>query len=119
MKPIGEKRRIMADGSILQGSYGPAIHLTCQDAACILNAGEEEATVQITVYFTDKAPVGTYTLKVSENRTYYIHFNDLKGPEIPLNTDFSSVIISNLPVAVHHTRLDSWQAINALISTIA
>jgi hypothetical protein len=52
--------------------------------------------------------------------TQHVRFNDLTDPEpIPLDTDFASVIESDVPVVVQHTRLDSRQAENALLSTIA
>jgi hypothetical protein len=49
-----------------------------------------------------------------------MRFNDLRDPEpIPVATDFASVIESDEPIVVQHTRLDSRQAENALLSTIA
>jgi hypothetical protein len=38
---------------------------------------------------------------------------------IPRGTEYAAVIESNQPVVVQHTRLDSRQAENALLSTIA
>ncbi|MGI8893791.1 MAG: sensory rhodopsin transducer, partial [Bacteroidia bacterium] len=64
-------------------------------------------------------PVGPCELKVPARRTKHLRFNELKNPEIPRDTDYSSVIESDIPVVVQHTRLDSRQAENALISTIA
>ena len=53
-------------------------------------------------------------------RTKHIRFNDLTGPElIPRGTDYASVIESDVPVVVQHTRLDSRQAANALMTTMA
>lgn len=47
-------------------------------------------------------------------------FNDLREPApIPHGTDYASVIESSVPVVVQHTRLDSRQDANALITTIA
>jgi hypothetical protein len=44
----------------------------------------------------------------------------LSDPEqIPPAIDFASVIQSDVPIVVQHTRLDSRQAENALLSTIA
>jgi hypothetical protein len=57
---------------------------------------------------------------VAARRTRHIRFNDFKDPEpIPLDTDYSSLIESDVPVVVQHTRLDSRQEANALLSTIA
>ncbi|HET6756263.1 MAG TPA: sensory rhodopsin transducer [Burkholderiales bacterium] len=45
---------------------------------------------------------------------------DLKFPApIPRDTDFASVIESNVPIVVQHTRLDSRQSELALMSTLA
>ncbi len=38
---------------------------------------------------------------------------------IPKDTDYASVIESDVPVVVQHTRLDSRQAENAVFSTVA
>ncbi|MFC7730938.1 sensory rhodopsin transducer [Actinomadura keratinilytica] len=45
---------------------------------------------------------------------------DLKNPEpIPVGTDHCLVVTSDVPIVVRHTRLDSRQEANALMSTIA
>jgi hypothetical protein len=62
----------------------------------------------------------TYRLEVAAERTRHVPFNDLNDPErIPLATEFSSVIERDVPIVCQHTRLDSLQAENALLSTIA
>jgi hypothetical protein len=49
-----------------------------------------------------------------------VRFNDLQEPEpIPRGTDSASVLHSDVPIVVQHTRLDSRQRANALITTIA
>jgi hypothetical protein len=49
-----------------------------------------------------------------------VRFNDLTEPEpIPVDTDYASVLESDVPIVVQHTRLDSRQAAEALLSTIA
>ncbi|MBA3619974.1 MAG: sensory rhodopsin transducer, partial [Acidothermales bacterium] len=53
-------------------------------------------------------------------RTLHQRFNDLQDPApVPLDTDYASVIDSDVPIVVQHTRLDSRQAENALLSTVA
>jgi len=120
MKPIGKCRWAIAEGYIPAWSHGPAPQMTSHEAACILNAGDKEAHVRITVFFADRAPVGPYEFMIPAERTKHIRFNDLTSPQtIPEDTDFSSVIESDVPVVVQHTRLDSRQDANALLSTIA
>ena len=120
MKPIGRKRWAIAEGYIPPTSTGPAPQMTSHETVCILNATHQEAHVRITIYYVDRDPVGPYPLVVPARRTSHVRFNDLVDPEpIPHDTDFASVIESDVPVVVQHTRLDSRQAENALLSTIA
>jgi hypothetical protein len=57
---------------------------------------------------------------VPARRTLHLRFNDLREPEpIPPATDYASVIESDVPIVVQHTRLDARQAETALLSTIA
>ncbi len=117
---IGKKIWAIAEGYIPAWGNGPAPEFTSHEAACILNTSEEEAHVEIMIYFSDKEPVGPYKITVGAQRTKHIRFNNLEDPQpIPLGTDYSSVITSDVPIVVQHTRLDSRQAENALITTIA
>lgn len=120
MQPIGKHRWAIAEGFIPSWSHGPEPKMTSHETACILNAGDEDAHVQITIFFSDRDPAGPYKITISGRRTKHVRFNDLKSPEpIPAGTDFSSVIESDVPIVVQHTRLDSRQEANALLSTIA
>jgi hypothetical protein len=119
-KPIGHKRWAIAEGYIPSWSNGPEPQFTSHETACLLNASDQEAHVEITVYFTDREPAGPYHLTVPARRTLHVRFNELKDPEpVPVDTNYASVIESDIPIVVQHTRLDSRQAENALLSTIA
>lgn len=90
------------------------------ETACILNPGDVDAHVTITVYFADREPVGPYRLVVPARRTLHQRFNDLADPQpVPRGTDYASVIESDVPIVVQHTRLDSRQPANALLTTVA
>ena len=118
--PLGRKRWAIAEGYIPGWSNGPEPQFTSHETACLLNASDEEAHVEVTVFFSDREPVGPYQLTVPARRTKHVRFNELKDPEpIPTDTDYASVIESDVPIVVQHTRLDSRQAENALLSTIA
>ena len=74
----------------------------------------------LTVFFSDRDPAGPYAIDVPARRSVHVRFNDLTDPEpIPLGVPYSSVIRSDLPVVCQHTRLDSRQDANALLTTIA
>jgi hypothetical protein len=117
---IGHKIWAIPEGYIPGESTGPDPEFTSHETACILNTGESDANIEITIYFTDKDPAGPYKVKVPAKRTAHLRFNDLDDPaEIPRDTDYASVIESDVPIVVQHTRLDSRQAENALLTTIA
>jgi hypothetical protein len=117
---IGHRRWAIAEGYIPSWSNGPEPQFTSHETACILNASDEEAHVEIMVYFSNREPAGPYRITVPPRRTLHQRFNELEDPEpIPTDTDYASVIVSDVPIVVQHTRLDSRQAENALLSTVA
>jgi hypothetical protein len=90
------------------------------ETICLLNAGNEPAHVQITLFFSDREPVGPYHVCVPARRTRHVRLNDLNDPKpVPKETNYAITIDSDVEVVVQHTRLDSRQAENALLSTVA
>ncbi len=119
-EPIGHRVWAIAEGYIPPSSTGTTRQLVSHETVCILNAGDSDADVEITIYFAEREPAGPYRLKVPARRTRHIRFNDLKDPEpVPADTDYSSVIVSSAPIVVQHTRLDTRQAALSLLGTIA
>ena len=117
---IGRKHWAIAEGWIPPYSHGPEPAMLSHETACLLNPSDQDAHVSITVYFSDREPAGPYRVTVPARRTKHVRFNDLKDPEpVPRATDYASIIESDVPIVVQHTRLDSRQAENALITTIA
>ena len=118
--PIAHRRWAIAEGYIPGWSNGPEPQFTSHETACLLNASDKDAHVEITAYFSDREPTGPYRLTVLARRTLHVRLNELRNPEpIPVDTDYASVIVSDVPILAQHTRLDSRQAENALLSTIA
>jgi hypothetical protein len=119
-EPIGKKRWAIAEGYIPSWSNGPEPQMLSHETVCLLNASDRDAHIRITIFFSDREPAGPYNVVVAARRTKHLRFNDLDDPEtIPLDTDYASLIESDVPIVVQHTRLDSRQAENALLSTIA
>ncbi|BAZ20690.1 hypothetical protein NIES4073_15670 [Kalymmatonema gypsitolerans NIES-4073] len=118
--PIGQTRWAIAEGYIPAYSNGSEPQFTSHETACLLNTSDQDAHVKITIYFSDREPIDPYHITVPARRTKHLRFNDLTDPEpIPRDTDYASVIESDIPIVVQHTRLDSRQSENALLSTIA
>ena len=120
MRALGKKVWVIAEGYIPEYGTGKEPEFTSHETACILNSSDQVAEVEFTIFFSDKDPVGPYKIKVEAQRTKHVRFNDLEDPApVPKGTDYACVIESNIPVVVQHTRLDSRQAENALMSTMA
>lgn len=114
---IGKRVWIIAEGWIPSGGLSDHT-LMPHETACILNTGNREATIELTVFFSDRDPV-RYELRVPPRRTRHVRFDGLLDPPIPRDTDYSSLFVSDVPVVVQHTRLDSRRAEIALMTTVA
>ena len=117
---IGKRCWAIAEGYIPGQSTGTGRAFVSHETACLLNTGDRDAQVTITIYFADQEPVGPYRVTVPARRTLHLRFNDLEKPQpIPRDRDYSSVIVADVPIVVQHTRLDSRAAELALLSTHA
>lgn len=119
-EPMGRRRWAIAEGYIPGESTGPEPAMESHETACLLNTGDTDANVEITIFYEDRDPGGPYRVSLPARRTRHLRFNDIDDPEpIPRDTPYASLIESDLPIIVQHTRLDSRQAENALLSTVA
>lgn len=117
---IGRKIWAIPEGYIPGQSSGEGPALESHETMCVLNTGDRDAQVRVTVFFADRDPIGPFEFTIPAQRTHHLRFNDFHDPEpIPRDTDYASVIESDVPVVVQHSRLDSRQAELALLSTIA
>jgi hypothetical protein len=117
---IGRKTWAIAEGYIPGWSHGPEPEFLSHEAFCILNTTDEDAHIELTIYYADREPAGPYRMTVAARRTHHFRFNNLTDPApIPRGTSYASVFESDVPVVIQHTRLDSRQAENALMTTIA
>jgi hypothetical protein len=120
MESIGRTRWAIAEGYIPSESSFTDPALASHETACILNAGNRNANVRVTIFFSDREPVGPYLVTVGPRRTLHLKFNDLNDPKpVPRDTAYSSVFESDVPIVVQHTRLDSRHAEVSLLSTTA
>ncbi len=116
----GNRTWAIPEGYIPEDSIATKPELISHETVCVLNTEAEDATVEITIYYPDREPVGPYKKTVPAQRTRHFRFDELEEPEpIPRGQPFASLLESDIPVICQHTRLDSRQAENALLSTIA
>ena len=114
--PAGHKRWIIPEG------YIPAVEteIPGHETVCVINVSNLDANIEIWIFYADTEPVGPYKALVPARRANRIRLDDLTDPSpIPLVTDFAILIESDVAVVVQHTRLDSRQAENASMTSIA
>ncbi|HZR37545.1 MAG TPA: sensory rhodopsin transducer [Nevskia sp.] len=118
---IGHTRWSIAEGYLPDpGPCAADDSLRSHETACILNAGERDAHLRLTVFFRDREPAGPYRIVVPARRCLHLRFDELSEPEaIPRRTDYSSLFESDVPVVIQHTRLDMRLGHIALLSTVA
>jgi hypothetical protein len=120
MKAIGHKLWAIPGGHIPIASTGHEPECTSHDALCLLNTGDDEAAVAVTLYYTDRDPVGPYPVKVPPRRVRHVRVNDLIDPAAPpLGVDYATVIESNVPIVVQFIRRDTSQPANAVATAMA
>jgi hypothetical protein len=117
MAPIGKRVWAIAEGWIPSGGLAGRA-LMPHETACILNAGDRDAHIELTIFFADREPV-RYRITVAAQRTRHVRFDDLADPKVPRDTDYASLFVSDVPIVVQHTRLDSRKAEIALMTTVA
>lgn len=116
----GKTTWAIPEGYIPEGSTGPKPEMESHETVCVLNATEDEASLEISIYFADRDPIGPFSRSVPPKRTRHFRFKEFDDPErIPRGVDYASVIESDVPIICQHTRLDTRQAENALLTTIA
>jgi len=71
-KTLGRRLWAIAERYIPPTSTGTTRELVSHETVCILNAGEQEARVEITIYFADRAPAGPYRFTIPPQRTPHL-----------------------------------------------
>src|SRR5437763_16767633 len=114
MAPIGKRIWAIAEGWIPDHSHGPEPQMLSHETACVLNAGDSDAHVEITIYFADREPAGPYRIDVPARRTQPARFNDPTAPApAPQPPDHPTTIRSDLPLLVPHPPLPPSQSHHA------
>ena len=63
-RAIGRTKWVIPEGYIPSASHGPVPAMLSHETACLLNAGDHDAHVQLTIYFADRDPCGPYQVVV-------------------------------------------------------
>ena len=120
IRTIGAKVWAIAGGHVPLRSSGEEPRHTSRDELCVLNVGHVDVSLQLTIYYEDREPVGPYPLEVPAQRVRHVRFNDLIDPQaLPLDTPYAALVVADHPVVVQFTRHDTSQSANAIATTLA
>ncbi len=102
--PVGKKTWMIPEGYISYGQHGNDTGSHSEKRLCLYNRNGQPAHCKVMIYFADKEPLGPYRIDIPGKRNRYVRFYKFKNPlPIPRETEFSSVIESDLPVELQYT----------------
>ena len=106
--------------------YWPEIttpgHYVSHEAICVLNTGDADAEIALTLYFEDAEPLTGFAAVCPARRTHHIRLYKLlyaSGRHVPMGVPYAIALISSVPVFAQYSRLDTTQANMTLMTTIA
>ena len=92
------------------------------EAVCVLNAGEADAHIHITLYFEDREPIEGFEALCGARRTHHIRMDRIvskAGMKVPRGVPYAMTVESAVPVVVQYSRLDTTQAEMSFMGLIA
>ena len=120
MTAFGHTTRVIPGGRISARSTGPEPEFTSRDEIFMLNTGDAEARLALTMFYADREPVGPYELTIAPRRVRRVRCNDLIDPEaMPLGVDYGVLVESDVPIVVQSTRIDTGQPALAMLGALA
>jgi hypothetical protein len=82
MKPMDRTRWAISEGYIPGWGQGPKHEFESHETASLLDAGDVDTHVTVTLFFKDREPAGPHRLTVGARRTLHQRFHDLTDPEV-------------------------------------
>jgi hypothetical protein len=116
---FGARRWLIPDGFLPRGT---ADGLDSHEAVCVLNTGEDDADLELTIYLEDAPPIGPFKVVVPAQRTRHLRTDRLQtedGRRIPHDVPYAVVVASSIEVSVQHSRMDMRSSNMALMTTAA
>lgn len=112
----GARIWLVPDGFIPEESSGSQ---ESHEAICVLNTSERGASLGITFYFEDRAPIKDVRIEVPAERTRHVQTDGIEGVEVPRGVPYAVRIESDVPVTVQHSRMDTTQPALSLMTAMA
>lgn len=99
----------------------PGVYVS-HEAICVLNTSDEDCNLDIVLYYEDREPVTLPTQVCPARRTRHIRMDKVltaEGDNISRGVGYAAVVTCSVPTSVQYTRVDTTQAANSLMTTMA
>ena len=119
MKSLGATTWLIPDGYWQTFSTGK---FPSHEAVCVLNTGDADAKLNITLYFEDREPMTEFIASCGARRTNHVRMDKLKNSKaeaVPKGVPYAILVESSTPVVIQYSRMDTTQAEMALMTAIA
>lgn len=92
------------------------------EAICVLNTGDVDANIRLTLYFEDREPKTGFTSFCGARRTHHIRLDKItgaSGEKIERGIPYAILVESNVPIVCQYSRLDTTQSEMSFMGLIA
>lgn len=119
MKSLGTTTWLIPDAYWPEFSSGK---FPSHESVCILNTGDTDAVVSMTLYFEDRDPMTGFKAVCPARRTNHARMDKIKnkdGQSVPKAIPYAILVESSVPVVIQYSRMDTTQAEMTLMTAIA
>ncbi len=91
------------------------------ESICVLNTSDEDAALDITLYFEDREPMEGFSAVCAARRTHHVRMDrqmTAQGETVPRGVPYAVRAMSNVPVWVQYSRCDTTQQQMAFMTAI-
>ena len=120
MQHIGKQEWLIPD------MYYPEItaskHYVSHESICVLNTGDMDAEIHMTLYFEDREPVVLQAVTCGARRTHHIRMDkrlDTDGNPVPKGVPYAAYVHSSVPVVAQYSRADTTDGPASFMTTMA
>ncbi len=117
---IGKLEWLIPDGYYPEIDRG-GVYVS-HEAVCVLNTGDKDANIDITLYFEDRDPIKGFSALCKAERTNHIRMDKIiseSGLRVPRGVPYAMMVVSDVPVVVQYSRLDTSQVEMSFMGLIA
>lgn len=111
---------LIADMYYPSESMSGSVH--SHEAICVLNPSDQDAQVDIVLYFEDREPMQMQMVCCPAKRTNHIRMDLIKTAEglpVPQDTPYAALITTSVGTVVQYSRADARQNALSTMTTIA